>query len=373
MSRRICILTSVHDPFDNRVFFKEGRSLHRAGYRVVLIARHTRSETVQNIEIIPLRSPRNRLSRAVFTSLVLLVKALRERADAYHFHDPELIPVALLLKFLRRRVVYDVHEDVPRDIRLKEYIPASLRGIVAWAVERIEQTAARFFDGIVVATADIGKNFDWHPRMTLVRNLPLSTEYAKGKPPRAPDQPFTLAYAGGLTKFRGITQIVQAMARLPESVSARLWLCGAWDSVEYEREVRSLPGFARAEYLGKLSVDEIPALLAGVDAGLVCLQPTGTYERALPTKMFEYMAAGLPIIASNFALWREIVEQTGAGICVDPMDPDAIGRAILRLYQDPALSRKIGEQGRRVAQTRWRWETEERALIRLYRDLLGAI
>jgi len=371
MDRVICVLTTVHEPLDHRIFFKEAKSLAAAGYRVVLIAPHDRAETVAGIQIVPLRIPRNRWERMLITSARMLQLALHERADAYHFHDPELIPVALVLKLIGRRVIYDVHEDVPRDIMLKHYIPSVLRRAIAWVARLIEQGAARAFDAIVVTTEDIQRHFAWHRRVRLVRNLPVLSWYGVAPTPHNGRGPFTLVYAGGLAPVRGITEIVQAMSLLPPRSDVRLILCGRWSPAEYEYTIRTLPGFTRTQYIGNLAVDDVPAALAEAHAGIICLQPTDTYLTALPTKLFEYMAAGLPVIASSFPLWKSIVEESGAGVCVDPKDPAAIARAILKLHEEPALRLQMGANGRRAVEARWNWQIEERVLAAMYRDILG--
>jgi glycosyltransferase involved in cell wall biosynthesis len=366
----ISVITTVHDPFDHRVFYKEACTLRSLGYRVLVTAPHTESEVRDGIEIVALPIPRNRLERMVVTSLRLLVTAVRQRAAAYHFHDPELIPVALALKVLGKTVVYDVHEDVPRDIMIKHYIPRPLRRIVSACVGAVEQLAARWYDAIVVPTEDIRKNFAWHPRVALIRNLPIAEWYRRSAAPRSAT-PFRIVYAGSLSKERGIGDLVAAMARLPADMDARLTLCGAWSPSSLEDEIRTMPGFDRVDYLGSLPAPRIPDVLASADVGVACLHPTNTYETALPTKLFEYMASGLPVIVTNFPLWREIVEASGAGICVPPRDPRAIADAIERLHRDRDLRRRMSLAGKQAAERQWTWEVDGRVLGGLYSDVTG--
>ena len=364
------MITTVHDPFDHRVFYKEACTLRRLGYRVLVTAPHPVSETRDGIEIVALPLPRNRLERMVVTSVRLFVTAVRQRAAAYHFHDPELIPVGLALKALGKAVVYDVHEDVPRDIMIKHYIPRPLRRLVAAFVGAVEQFASRWYDAIVVTTEDIRKNFAWHPRVALIRNLPIAEWYRRSVEPR-PAAPFRIVYAGSLSVERGIGDLVGAMARLPDDMDARLTLCGAWSPSSLEDEVRAMPGFERVDYLGSLPAPRVPDVLAGADVGVACLHPTNTYETSLPTKLFEYMASGLPVIVTNFPLWREIVEASGAGICVPPRDPRAIADAIERLHQDRDLRRQMSLAGKQAAERHWTWEVDGRVLGGLYSDITG--
>jgi glycosyltransferase involved in cell wall biosynthesis len=91
---------------------------------------------------------------------------------------------------------------------------------------------------------------------------------------------------------------------------------------------------------------------------------------AQPNKMFEYMSAGLPLIASDFPLWREIVEGNDCGVCVDPADPAAIAEAIDRLVENPDLARRMGENGQRAVHERYNWAIEEKKLLALYDTVL---
>src|SRR5437016_4255332 len=131
MTQRVCILTTVHKPFDTRVFHKEGNALVSAGYDVTLIAQHICEEVVDGIRIIPLPEPRSRFDRMTRLTLRALLLALRQNAAVYHFHDPELIPAGLILRLCKKRVVYDVHENVPNDVKDKGWIPKSVRKIAS--------------------------------------------------------------------------------------------------------------------------------------------------------------------------------------------------------------------------------------------------
>ena len=160
-NKKVCILTTVHPPFDGRIFHRAAKTLADSGYNVTLIATHDRCETVDGIRIIPLAKRTTRLSR-MFGTFRVIVLAIKEKADFYHFHDPELLPTGMLLKLLTNaKVIYDVHEDVPEQILDKDWIRNVLmRNLIAVIVNFMEQLGALLFDGIVVATLDIGNKFN---------------------------------------------------------------------------------------------------------------------------------------------------------------------------------------------------------------------
>ncbi|GAH82849.1 unnamed protein product, partial [marine sediment metagenome] len=146
---KICILTSVHPPFDGRVFHKEAKALVKGGYSVALIAQHTKEETVDGVRIVPLPKPKNRFERMTKVVWKLLKLALKEKADVYHFHDPELIPVGVILKFFGKKVIYDIHENVPKQILNKDWVGnVYVRRLVAFITNIVEKLGAFLFDGI---------------------------------------------------------------------------------------------------------------------------------------------------------------------------------------------------------------------------------
>ena len=112
-------------------------------------------------------------------------------------------------------------------------------------------------------------------------------------------------------------------------------------------------------------------LAAGAVAGLAVLEPEPNYVESFPTKMFEYMALGLPVVVSDFPLYRDVVDSSACGLCVDPLDSAALAAALERLIRDPALAHELGRKGREAVQTRYRWDQQLDALEAFYRDNLG--
>jgi hypothetical protein len=364
---KVCILTSVHPPFDTRIFHKEAKSLARAGYDVTLIAQHDKGEVVDGIRIIPLRKPKNRLERMTKTVWSVYQKALEIDADIYHFHDPELIPVGLLLKLHGKRVIYDVHEDVPRQNLSKTYIPAMLRKPVSAMIGVLEAFSARRFDGIVTATSFINKRFlELGANAVNVNNYPLVSElYAAEN--RWEKKENVVCYVGGIAGIRGAFEMVEAIGK----TKYRLLLAGNIET-DIENDLKQMSGWQQVDALGFLDRKGVRAAAARSMAGLVVLHPAINYIDALPVKMFEYMSAGIPVIASNFPLWKEIIEGAECGICVDPLNPEEIAKAIQFIIDHPAEAEQMGKNGRSAVEERYNWGTEEQKLLEFYksRDIL---
>jgi len=365
---KVVHLTTVHPPFDNRIFHKQAKTLVKAGYDVTLIVQHERDEVVEGIKILALPQSQSRFRRIFFLTWRAFWLALRQKANVYHLHDPELIPVGLALKVLTRaRVVYDVHEDYPQQVLSKGWLPAWLRPWVARGITELEVLAARVFGGLVAATPTIARRFPPHKKV-VVRNFPRLEEFASARSGLIYTQrPLRVVYIGGITAIRGAVEMVQAIAQVEGDVE--LVLAGAFESLALQKQLTRLPGWQRTRFVGWLSRAQVAELLGRARIGLVVLAPLQRYRVALPVKLFEYMAAGIPFVASDFPLWREIGE--GAGLFVDPQKPDEIAQAIQWLLTHPYEAQAMGARGRQLVETKYNWDHEARQLLEFYERLLA--
>lgn len=368
--RRVVHVTTVHPRDDIRIFHKECRSLARAGYEVIQVVGDGHGDAeADGVRIVDIGAPpAGRLARMRAQPRRALDTVRRLQPALVHFHDPELLPLGGALARGGVPAVYDAHEDVPRQILTKQWIPAPLRPLLAWAFERYEDARVRPLAAVVGATPHITRRFAARARRSVnVGNFPFLDELAPPAAPAARER--AVCYVGGLTRTRGIRQMVRAVAQVP---GLRLVLCGDMEDAAFEAELRAEPGWAQVDWRGRVGRDAVRDVMAGCRAGLVTLQPMPSYVDSLPIKMFEYMSAELPVIASDFPLWREIVDATGCGACVNPTDPAAIAAAIRTVIDDPARVAAQGRAGRRAVLETYNWPQSERALLALYEDLLGA-
>ena len=366
MTRQVKVvhLSSVHRASDTRIFHKECRSLAQAGYDVTLIARNDRDEVIDGVKIRAVRSgASNRLLRMTKSVFDVLRMALDEDGDVYHFHDPELIPVGLALKLRRKRVIYDVHEGVSKQIRSKFWIPAGLRVPIAELYRLLERGAAQVFDGIVVATPGIAEYFP-PSKTVIVQNFALVEEFASIDISDYESRGQLVAYIGGITRARGIEEMVDAMELT--TGDARMLLGGSFAPLALELELQSRPGYERINFLGWLDREGVRDALSRARVGLLVLHPEPNYLDSYPVKLYEYMAAGLPVIASSFPFWEQFVKDTGAGVMVDPLEPATVAGAITWLLEHPEDAREMGQRGRETVLDRYSWEQEAKKLDGLY-------
>jgi len=366
---RIAHLTSVHPAFYVRIFHKECRTLAESGYDVVLVVPHERDDQVDGVRIHAVPKPANRLSRMLITTFHVLRAALSENAEIYHFHDPELIPVGLILRLIGKAVVYDVHEDVPKDVLSKSYIRSSLaRRLIARLAEITEHLGSGFFSAVVAATPAIAKRFP-REKTVVVENFPILGELEVPRASSYQQRPLQVVYIGDITRIRGISEMVKAIVLVPEKIRPELALAGTFDPPDLEDQVRRLPGWTATIFLGWQSRTQLSKLLDRSRVGMLLFHPVPNHIEAQPNKLYEYMSMGLPVIASDFPLWRQIIGHAGCGLLVDPLNPEAIAEAISWLLDHPEQAEAMGYRGRQAVLSNYNWDNEARKLVTLYHQL----
>ena len=364
---RVVHMTTAHARNEVRVFLKECCSLASAGYEVhLLVADGLGAAVSGQVTIHDAGRVRGRFQRMLVLPWRMLLLARSLHARVYHFHEPELLLIALFLQLSGARVIYDSHEDVPRAILSREWIGLRLRRGVSRVFEAFENFTARRITGVIGATDHIAGRFAGiNPRSVAINNFPLESE-VDSDGARAPIDR-TVCYVGAITRGRGIFEIMQAL----ELADARLLLAGPFESEAVEAELRRLPGWQRVDYRGQVNRAEVRKIMAQAHAGLLFFHPEPNHVDAQPNKMFEYMSARLPVLASDFPLWTAILGETGAGLQGNPLDANAIAKLIGAVLADPQGARAMGERGRQAVQTTYRWQHEEAKLLRFYSGLLA--
>lgn len=369
MKQKICHLTSAHTRYDTRIFVKMCSSLSKKGYDVSLIVADGKGYELKNgVTIIDIGGKTgNRFSRMTRSVYKVYKAALDLNADIYHMHDPELLLVSLLLKRKGKKVIFDAHEDLPIQILSKPYLSPAFAKLISSVAHHYERFLCERIDAVVAATPFIRDKFiKINPVTVDVNNFPKVEEFVNINTFNFFERK-SCCYIGGITKVRGIYEIVDAMG-LTES-NGDLLLAGNFLEKQVEIDVVKLKGWGKVNELGWLDRQEVVNVLGSSFAGLVTLHPIENYKDALPVKMFEYMASGIPVIASNISLWKDIVSADDCGLCVDPYSSQEIANAIDYLSNNLDVAKMMGARGREAVLRQYNWQVEECKLFELYSKL----
>ncbi len=372
MTPKAVHVTTVHHALDSRILFKECIALRKAGYQVVLVAPHPADEVIEGVQIRSLPPARNRLDRMWRLTGLALDLCRREGGDVYHLHDAELLPRASALKRLGGRVIYDMHECMPKALAAsKPYLPRWIAPLVARIYTWFERYWLRDV-AVVFAELSYKDGYRWVRRRVDVLNLPDVGQLEEIDEPKNAIP--TVCYFGLIAGLRSSWEMLRAVRLLRDEGLRVDFECIGPTDENHGLELR--------EYVEQHGLDGVrlrgfrPAgvghrILARCHIGLAVLYPTPNMRSSYPTKMFEYMALGLPVIVSDFPLYRGIVDAAGCGLCVEPGDAGALAAAIRWLIENPAEARAMGERGRRAARERYNWATEKRKLLSFYEELLA--
>ena len=364
---RVCHVTSVHTAKDSRIFYKECVSLSQE-YEVFLIAPNVQDEYTDGVHIVGVPLPQSRVRR-MFSLRRVLRKAIDVDAVVYHLHDPELMRLGTKLLRRGKKVVFDSHEDVPAQILVKEYLPKWIRKPLSDLYAAVEVFHLRRYTALVSVTPSIVERLERINQETvMITNFPIISELAHNQSDNSQRRGY-VCFAGGINK-RYLHHVVISSL---EQTTARYLLAGpAYPS--YLDFLKSLKGWSRVDYLGVLDYKEVSDLYSKSFAGIVLLDycPNVGYHRGTlgVLKMFEYMFAGIPVIATDFDIWKEIIEGNNCGVCINPHDPEAIAEAINFYYNNPDIAKEQGENGRKAVLTKYNWKTQEKELLALYKRIM---
>ncbi len=365
----VAVVSTVHNGQDTRVLRRTAIALAAAGHDVAYVTTDPPPPTAldgESIAVVGVDRPDGRLDRMTRIQWQALQATIATDADVVHLHDPELLPTALVLRAMGRGVVFDLHEDLAAQVLLKDWIPSPLRPAVQALVRGVELALPRLVDEVVVADPDLAQRLMDRgvSNVTLVENHPDLSEMPANAPPRHPRQ---VVYVGGVTAARGLFTMIDAV-RASREDPFRLVVGGPFPSPEVEERARQQAAGLDVEFLGWMPRAQVWDLLLSSSIGLAVLDRTPNYERAQPTKVYEYLAAGLDVIASDFPLWRRLFADIDHVRFVAPGDATALAALIRRRLSDPPDDQDRAGLRERVAST-WSWSRQRAALLDVHERL----
>lgn len=370
--KRVCHLTNVHPRYDTRIFFKECVSLASAGYDVVLVVNdELDDEIINGVKILSAHySAKNRLDRILNGTKAVYKKALEVDADIYHFHDPELLPMGLKLQKANKKVIFDIHEDTERVILDKTWIPKPFLYLVSFCYKYYSAIVMKKLDALVTVTLQYVDKFKvYNNNIIMVTNYPILEECKDDSIGKNRVSEKYVCFAGDISEQWMHNRIIMAVDKID---NIKYVLAGK-GTEGYLKQLKSLAGWRKVEYVGRIPHQEIKRFYAGALAGMAinhCSQllNMGTLGN---TKLFEYMEAQLPVVCTDYPLWKDVVEGNQCGICVNPEDNNAIREAIVYLKEHPEEAAQMGKNGRKAVREKYNWAIEEKKLLEFYQKLLN--
>lgn len=362
---RICHMTSAHDSDDVRILKKQCVSLAKKSENEVYLVAKGDSYTFKNVNIVGIGSfSGGRISRIINVSKEIYKKAIELDADIYQFHDPELLLYARKLKKHGKKVIFDSHEDYKKQILEKTYIPKIVRRFVAVAYGLIENWACKYIDAALFPAEE--NPFAGRVKKCVpIYNTPILDELS-------PERDFLekenkACCVGSLTESRGISVLIDACykANIP------LVLGGAFSPSSYEDELKSKESYSIVDYRGVCTREMVKEIYEECLIGTDTILPVGQYDETnnLSTKVYEYMAMGIPYITSDFQYNKHIIDKYKCGIYVDPTDKDAIAEAITFFIKNPEAAEEMGRNGKVLVTEKFSWKNDEERLISLYESI----
>jgi glycosyltransferase involved in cell wall biosynthesis len=365
-------LTSVHEPSDTRIFRKECQTLARAGHDVTLVAPASKNEEKDGVRIVAVDRPANRWTRVLNTTREVVSRGRSIDADVYHLHDPELLPWSWVMLDGRTPIIYDMHEDFAAQLKTKDWVPELLRPFLSWMAE----VGLRVFlqnRPVVFAEASYAERYDWLRRTATVQNMPIVSDLVGIDEPKFSTP--TIGYIGGVRADRGSTVTLRALKILQDHGYDVAWECVGPAAPDHEKslvELQERLGTQNVRMHGYLPPERGWRRMARCHVGIAMLDKTPNFVGSYPTKLFEYMALGLPVVTSDIPLYRNIVKNAQCGFVADPKSPKEIAEAVATLIDIPDRARQMGKRGQLTVQESYNWEQAGWTLVEFYDRIIAS-
>ena len=369
---KICHFASVHSTNDTRVFHRECVTL-ATYFDVTLIGIGTKSCVNNGVNIIALPKPKNRFMRILFTTHKAYKIALQQDAKIYHFHDPELIPFALLLKWKGKKVIYDIHENVTESLKAKKWLPFKFLFIGLYLVS--DWIAASNFELILAEKAYIPvykKRYPTKPIWLLENFAPIKL-LEPFKQVNRGNVSNDIFYMGSFDHIYNYVQMLEATYLLMlKGWKGKLIIIG-WVSKQIKEEMETLNFYnelkPQLEFKGYQEISNGYLFSQKCKVGFCFVSNNVNTRDSLPRKLYEYMCIGLPVISSNFSTYSQFIDTLKIGMCVDSNNPKDIAEKTWTLLHNAEQLNQFAQHAIKASEQEYNWENQEYKLLDIYKTL----
>jgi len=368
--RKICVVSPVHNSNDVRVFHKISLSLKDNGYNVVLFCKNNGKDEFKNGVNIKTIPELGKYMRFLYL-FVLLFKLFLEKSDVYHFNNPDTLPLALLMKKMGYRVVYDTHEDFSQRILVRDWIPIKARDFIASIVVGMEKKLCISADGFFVTQKELLNKY--HKAVLLLNPPIIDIDFVKKVKAESIDsvknKPMLIYVGHTISQARGIEQLINALEIANKKVRVGLWLIGEIDDT-YLKKIASMNGFKYVQYLGYMDYIKAMSYVNNADIGIAAILDVADHKNTSANKLYEYMLFGIPFIGTNFPKWQKELENIRAGYFINPLDVKNYSELIVKMISQKEFSKEMGNEGKKYIQENFNWKIESEKLLSVYREIL---
>lgn len=364
---KICHVTTAHNRYDGRIFLKQCSSLAKNGYDVTLLCCDELDDEIKNnVNIISLKHKYNSVYDRIFSSKKELKKKCVEiDADIYQFHDPDLLSVCLYMKKCGKKVIFDSHEDYPALFLEREWIPNFLRKTLSSIYEKKEKNVFKKID-FIICVADYQKT-----RIEKInKNVEIITNYPIVDNTKIKDvndnKKTTICFAGGVRADWNHDTVIKAI----EDIDSVNYIIAGKYKQDYFEKLKSIDLNNKVSFLGKINYEEVKQLYKKSDiaVALCSYRPnTGYTNGSLGiTKIFEYMMYGLPVVFTDFKVFKDILKEGKFGFAVNPYSCEEVQTAINYLINHKEEAYNMGKTGQKLVLEKYNWDTQVPVLLSIY-------
>jgi glycosyltransferase involved in cell wall biosynthesis len=372
---KVCHLTCAHEANDIRIFQKECVSLAKEGYEVYLVASNAESKVVNGINIVGVSvKSMNPIYRLMVSAKKVYQAALKINADIYHFHDIELFKYGVKLKQKGYKVIFDSHENWIGYTEELSWLPTIIKKLSSSIIKRNYSKYLNDFDAVITVSPHIVDNLNkYREKIYLICNYPIYNEQLM---PKINKEEFKkrnkiACYAGTVYKTSSQEIIIKS---IKEISNLSYYIIGSI-SKKYKKKLLEIDNSKKVYFLDFMPHKELlnyyQKCTIGVSIFNYAANLGGKKGSLGVNKIYEYMASGLPIICTDFELWKKIIDEFHCGIYVNPYDSNAIERSFRYFVDNIDQAYEMGQNGQKAILEEFNWNSQAIKLCDIYKKILN--